>query len=538
MLSSLQFSEPLWFLLLMPTLGLLLLLWKQRSSDAVVAAEGIIAPHLARLFSLQGNKKSSLKPILFSALLALLLILSLSDPQVNLSAGDQTDTPLLIALDLSDSMESKDKNRAGPLTSLQRGQIIIDDLLQQGFNRPVSLIAFAGSAHQVLPVSNQFELLRLYLGYLDASVMPVQGSDLDALLENINTIEQVKDSGFDLLIVTDGFTVDSDAFNKWIDAKESTALIAALNEQAIDQAKKLDAEVLTGNYLQSGDKQLSQRLNDLSKDKKSNSAQLTSLGYWFLYPVFLLLLYFFRRGFNLHWAVMLMLFIDVPTNNVQASVLDWWMTADQQGAYYFKQKDYKQAALAFKDPNWKAAAHLYAKDYKKAADIYEKQTDLTGLFNLAVANTKGRNYHEAQKIYTLLLDIDPENNDAANNLTIITSLIKEIQDTGDAQQEEAPPNVSSDPNDMNDDQLGADKEKIGQREVKVENLSVEELLGSEQKKQQWLRDISRDPKLFLGAKFQAEYNKQQLVQPKEKSATSADALSSNAISPTSEVGNE
>ena len=503
MLASLQFQQPLWFLLFILILLVLILLWRGHVQAVSDAGQGIIATHLARIFSLQGSKKLSLQPLIFTLITTGLLITAIAGPQVNLAGEKKYNAPLIIALDLSNSMASE---QPSGVNHLQRSKLIITQLLEQGFNRPVSLIAFAGSAHQVLPVSEQLNLLRLYLDYLAPSVMPVQGDDLNQLLTNINEIKEAKQFGYDVLIISDGFSVDENVFKTQL--HNNNALLLALNDEAAEQAQSLNVQVLTGKYLDSGDTSLYQRLTKLADNNKSTQLSLTNVGYWLLYPVLLLGLYFFRRGFNLHWAAVFLVAINFTPTNAHAAFIDWWLTPDQQGAYYFEKQNYKEAASRFEDKNWQAASYVYAKEYSKAAAIYQQQDDLTSLFNLAVTNAKGRNYHRAQKLFQLILEIEPENNDARNSLRIITSLMNEIQATAEKQQEEEPPNEQPKSSDMVDEQLGANRDQIGQREVKLEGLSADELLGSEQKKEQWLRDISRDPKLFLGAKFQAQYNKQ------------------------------
>jgi len=503
MFNNFSFAQPLWLLLFIPIIALLILLWRSRFNNNMVAGQGVIAEHLARVFSLQANKKASNLPILFTIAAVSFVIVAIASPQVNVAGEEKLTSPLIIAVDLSNSMETK---QPSGFTNLKRSQLIIDQLLKQGFNRPVSLIAFAGSAHQVLPVSDQLTLLQVYLGYLDPSVMPQQGDDLNQLLTEIGRIKNIEDLGYDLLIVSDGFSVDESLFAEAVGNHK--VLLLALTDEAASQANNLNnVEVLTGQYLDSADNSLYQRLADLAKNNDSNKPVLTNVGYWLLYPVLLLALYFFRKGFSLRWLPMVILAVNLTPNKAEAAFIDWWLTADQQGAYYFDKQDFKEAALRFENKEWKAAAYVNAKEYSKAAAIYEKEDDLTGLFNLAVTNSKGRNYNRAKKLFQLIVTIDPENADAQKNLDIITALIKEIQDTSENQQDEDPPSDDDDTQDMMDDQLAADKDEIGKREVKVESLSVDELLGSEQKKQQWLRDISRDPKLFLGAKFKAEYDR-------------------------------
>ncbi len=519
MLVSFHFAQPLWLLLFIPIFLLLFALWRNLRSEQENAGQGIIAPHLAKVFSLQQDSKAAYGPILLTLLSATLVLFSLAGPSWLTSADKQQKAPLVIALDLSDSMSSAQDQG---ISTLQRAKLLLDNLLSRGISRPVSLMAFAATSHQVLPPSDQIELLRLYLGYLDPSVMPEQGNDLGGLITAIYAIPETKESGFDLLILSDGFDVDSNAFNAWLTAAGAAGIVGALTPQAETDGAELALTLARARDLQPGDETLYEMVKRLENKGNSREVSPQNLGYWLLYPLALILLYFFRRGFNLYWASVMVLAVNLTPVPVQASWLDWLMTPDQQGAYYFQQGNYKEAAVRFESAQWQAAAFYHAKQYDKAAKIYRRQDDLTGLYNLATTLTRTRNYSKAKDLYQLLLEIDPDNQAAQKNLTIVTRLIDEIQRLADSQQEEQAQPETVDPDEMMDTSLGTEKQNIGKIEVKIEQLSVDELLASEQKKAQWLRDISKDPQQFLAAKFQAQYNKQQ----------------QNNLTQTREVGND
>ena len=151
--------------------------------------------------------------------------------------------------------------------------------------------------------------------------MPKEGDDINQLQIEINTIKEAQEFGYDLLIISDGFSINTALFNE--KNKANNSLLLALNSEVEQQGKALGIEVLTGNYLDSANSNLYQRLSGLAKENKSKKARLTNIGYWLLYPVLFIVLYFFRRGFSLHWLPMILLVVSVTPNTSEAALLDW-----------------------------------------------------------------------------------------------------------------------------------------------------------------------------------------------------------------------
>ncbi|QQX81632.1 hypothetical protein JK628_07200 [Shewanella sp. KX20019] len=519
MLSSFAFAEPLWLWLFLP-IGLLMYgLWRNRKTAQQQAGEGVIANHLAKVFSMQNSERSTKAPIGLTLLTASLIIIALAGPSWLKPSDDDIKAPLIIAVDLSQSM----LNSEGSISHLERAKLLTSQLLNRGSSRPMALVAFAGSSHQVLPPSDQFELLTLYLGYMSPQIMPVDGDDIDSLIGVITAIPDAKKFGFDLLILSDGFEVQGRALAKFTDAQDARVLFASLTASAESAAAELGFTVIKADSLLSGGDSWLKQITKLEQDIIGKSSQMVNQGYWILYPAALLLLLFFRRGFSLYWATSIVLCVSLIPAPAHAQWLDWFFSADQQGQYYYDKGDYQEAALRFKDPSWKARAYYQAKEYSKAAKLYRQQDDLQSLFNLAMSYTRGRNYSKAKMLYQLLLEIDSDFPGARKNLQIVTQLIKEIKQLGESQQEENPPESIS-PDDMTDMNLGADKPQVGRIQVELQQLSVEELLNSETKKEQWLRDISKDPQQFLAANFQVQYNMSQ----QESSSLAPKAGSNNA----------
>lgn len=504
MLTSFQFSEPAWLLLFFPIAILMYGLWRNRVSAEELAGEGIIAAHLAKTFSMQNSHKTVTMPIILTLICGCLIVLSLSGPSWVKASGDSIKAPLVIGLDLSPSMLERQQD----IEHLTRAKLAITTLLQYGSARPISLVAFSGSSHQVLPPSDQFALLTLYLGYLSPEVMPVEGDEVDSLVSVIKAMPEVEEFGFDLLIFSDGFTGGAELL-RFVEGLKAQVIFAALTTEAETEAKEFGYSVMSRGSLTENPDRLPAKVANLEQSALAESGQRVNYGYWLLYPAALVLLLFFRKGFSLYWASAIVLCVSMLPAPAQANWLDWFFSDNQQAQYYYNQGDYQTAAILFTDPHWKAQAYYQAKEYSKAAKIYRQQNDLQSLFNLAMTYTRGRNYSKAQSLYQLLIEIDPNFPGAERNLRIVSQLIRDIKQLGESQQEENPPE-SIDPDDMTDPELGADKPQMGKITVEIQQLSVEELLNSETKKQQWLTDISKDPQQFLAAKFQAEYNRSQL----------------------------
>lgn len=501
MLTDFQFASAHWLWLFIPIIGLMYTIWRQRVSDQQ-AGQGIIAEHLANVFSVQNSQRASKLPILMTLVIASIIIVALAGPSWLRAGDDKIKSPLIIALDLSPSMIG----RRGEITRLEYAKLLVTAVLKQAANRPISLVAFAGSSHQVLPPSEQFELLTLYLGYMAPEVMPLEGNNLDSIISVLNATPAAQEFGFDILIVTDGVDGPSRELAGYLASHKAHGIVAALSSNAEELANQLNLELITSSEIDKSTQQAAELVAKLAADAIAKSSILVNQGYWLLYPAALLLLLFFRRGFNLYWTPAVLLSVSLVPVPAQANWLDWFVSADQQGQYYFDRGDYQEAAIRFNDLDWKALSYYKAKEYRKAAKIYRSQATLQSLFNLAMTYTRGRNYTKAQQLYELLLEIEPDNQAAQNNLRIVKQLIRDIKQLGESQQEESPPE-SIDADEMIDSNLGADKQTVGKVEVKLQRLSVSELLKSDSKKQQWLRDISKDPQQFLASKFQAEFNK-------------------------------
>lgn len=89
-----------------------------------------------------------------------------------------TGADVVIALDVSQSMDTEDV----PPNRLKKAQHLIRGLLDRLGGERVGLVAFAGNAQVISPLTTDMDYIRLALGHVDSRSIPVQGTDLGSAL--------------------------------------------------------------------------------------------------------------------------------------------------------------------------------------------------------------------------------------------------------------------------------------------------------------------------------------------------------------------
>jgi Ca-activated chloride channel family protein len=105
--------------------------------------------------------------------------------------------PVMMVLKADESMELSDL----PPTRIERAQLKIVDFAQQRKGQPLGLIAYAGSAHLVLPPTRDTSIVASMAAEISPAIMPQPG---DSLLEALNlAVHTIADAGGSVVIVAD-----------------------------------------------------------------------------------------------------------------------------------------------------------------------------------------------------------------------------------------------------------------------------------------------------------------------------------------------
>lgn len=198
MLHNFHFIRPAWLLLAPLAIGLWWL-W-QRRSDPLRGWREQIAPDLleALVVGRESGKSGSPQWLLVAWLVA---IMAIAGPTWRLEPSPFAvdATPLMILLKADVSMMQPD-----PAPSrLERARLKIADLGEARKGQPLGLIAYAGSAHLVLPPTRDTAVVAKMAAEIGPEIMPKSGDRLDLALREAARILAEGKQGGSIVVMAD-----------------------------------------------------------------------------------------------------------------------------------------------------------------------------------------------------------------------------------------------------------------------------------------------------------------------------------------------
>ncbi len=452
-MNAFHFLRPGWFLVLPLLLGLLWLLWRRRLQSR--SWQDVCDPELLPHLLLGRSRRRAHWPLwlLLTGLLAAVVALAGPTWQKLPQPLFRQQSALVILFDLSRSMTAGDLKPS----RLVRARLKIKDILRQRREGQTALVAFAGDAFVVTPLTDDQSTIGALLGSLDPEMMPVQGSEPGRALQL--GAELLQRSGLKqgtLLLVTDedrpqrvedvaskfrqqglqlavlgvgtpegapiplpegGFFKDTDG----------NLVLPRLDEAGLEQLARAGG----GNYrrLSVDDSDFhalladleSHRLDRTEADSNRLGDRWQEAGAWLLWPLALLAAVGFRRG----WLAVFALLLMVPQ---PAEALNWqelWQRPDQQAHSAFQDGDYQAAGDRFEDPRWKASALYRAGQYAEALKSQPKAASGDDWYNRGTALARDGQLDEALAAYDQALLLNPDDEDARTNRELVEEALKQ-----------------------------------------------------------------------------------------------------------------
>ena len=200
-----HFLRPHWFFIMI-VFYFLLRSFSHRS-DTLKAWRKVMSPEILQSLTIKGNTKTFFSPQRLSLLLTIPLCFMLMGPtwRQRESPFNKNNSALIIALDVSESMEQSDLQPSRLLRAKQK----ILELLELRGDTKTALIAYSGSAHVVMPITNDRKMIRHFLDALDKGVMPQKGKIPQNVLPLAKTLLDPTLVPGTLLIVGDGSTQET-----------------------------------------------------------------------------------------------------------------------------------------------------------------------------------------------------------------------------------------------------------------------------------------------------------------------------------------
>jgi Ca-activated chloride channel homolog len=442
----------LWALLALP----LLYAWWRRRTVRHSAWRAAVDPHLLPHLLEPGGGRRGHAALALGLLAYALAVLALSGPswrQVEQPAW-QTRAPLVVALDLSSASTATDL----PPSRLLQARAKLATLLRERSGGQVALVAYAGDAFTVAPLTDDAANVALFLDALEPSVMPVDGQRGDrAIAWSLRLLRQAGFDQGDILLMTDH--ADPRAIAAAAEARRQGYRVSALGLGsaagsayrtglgAIAHAR-LDAGSLQalaseggGAYaaLAPGDGDLA-ALGVLDPAHTGGSLaggsagrQWQDQGYWLLLPLLLLALPAFRRGAATA-AVLLCLWLPLqPVPVAAASVAPASASAPAAAP---------ASGALWRRPDQQAHARMRAGidayrggDFEAAARAFASVDSADGHYNRGNALAKAGRYREAIAAYERALALQPGMPDALANKAAVEAFLQRQPPPGPRQQQ-------------------------------------------------------------------------------------------------------
>ncbi len=540
-----HFIRPLWLMALIPMFFLVWLRWREESKSSW---KDILPEHLRNALTIGERGWRKQLPLKLLMLIVLLAIVICAGPtwQRESSPFGEDKASLLVVLDNSDSMLQKDL----PPSRLERSKQKVRDLLAARKGGKTGLVVFAGSAHVAMPVTQDSKVFDPFLAAITPEIMPVQGKLAEKALPLIDQQLQGQ-PGSTVLLVSDGVNPATiKQYQAYFAGKPYQLLILAAgntdivsnNPMDLDSLQKLASQT-NGRLVEvtvdnSDIEQLNRYVERNMQLNGESSMPWKDMGYQLLFPIALIMMLWFRKGWLVQWCVIVMVSgtLLMPTSAMAENISvkaeqpqvvqkvttfdkvaqwwwDLWLTPDQQGQRLFNQQAYLEAAKHFVDPLRKGTAYYYASEFELAHSAFlEMQNDPSeevrdyGLYNAASALARQREYLAARDLLkslasktTLSESLRP---DVEHNLKVIAGIVDEINQMSESQagtEQEASTELGDNPQTAE----GADEQTSAELMIK-ETLSADDILGSQELADKWLKRVEADPKYFLRAKFQIQ----------------------------------
>ena len=460
---------PHWFrpewLLALPLLGWLL--WKLWHRQKRAGRWQMILPAAFQPVLLSGgNGRDSKLPWIalgLAWLLALLALLGPSWQRVEQSTQKPAD-PLVVMLELTPDMLATDSSP----NRLEQARRKLYDLLQSRNDAQTAVIVYAGSAHTLVPLSDDLATSRNLLEALKPSIMPQPGHRADlAVVKALELLNQgALGQGRLLLIGSSLSEQEREGIRQALGSHTAQLLMLGVGSRegapVVDEngqllkdnqgailLPRLDSPGLRAFAMDVGGRYRQVRLddNDLrglglldGPQHLRDNAQTQRLdtwadqGYWLLLPLLLLAACAGRRG----WLFCLPLLFMLPQPGYAFSFTDLWLRADQQGQRLLEQKKPLQAVEHFKDPMWQGLALYQAGDYAAAALRFAEVNSASAHYNRGNALAMSGELEAAIDAYEQALELQPDVSAAAQNKALIESLLAQKHDVPPVTPEKEP----------------------------------------------------------------------------------------------------
>ncbi|WP_211870490.1 VWA domain-containing protein [Neoroseomonas terrae] len=492
-LHAFHFLRPWWLLLALAGPAALWLDHARRREAG--GWRSVVAPHLLDVLLVADGPRARLRPAIVAAALFPLAGLALAGPswqrEPNPFVTDRA--TMVVALDLSRAAQP----------SLEAGKRKIRDLVAARAGARTGLVAYAGTAHRVLPPTDDTRLIETYLAALTPAVMPRDGEAAAAALTAAIAVLDADPGAGTVVFVTPSVPADgATAFSAALGGSRHAGLVLATGGGPFDGAP--GAPVVTPTPDTRDVEAIAARAQRHFSLTPADDPAMRWLdaGPWVALLLVPLAALFARRGFLAATLVALLLGGRPALAAEGDSSWFWrlWLTPDQRAQFLLDRGEPARAAALFTDPVRRGAALYAAGDYEGAAAAFAQASGAVAAYDRGNAlMMRPQGWNDAIPAYDRALQLRPDFPEARQNRAIAEAF-RQQQADAERQREQ---NQTDDPfaRPPDPDQIVADGRRQQDQQGQEPQQGRQQGLSDDQIQQMWMRRVGGTPADFLRQRF-------------------------------------
>lgn len=360
---------------------------------------------------------------------------------------------LVIAIQLTADVLAQD---LAP-SRLQQIREKVMTLLDKRADASTALVVYAGSAHTLVPLSNDYLTSTNLLQAMHPKLMPLLGQRADLAVQRaLELLQQGAQGQGQILLISNGVSVNEQIAIQQLLKNQSAQLlllgvgskagapimISSAGDLLTDASGAIVISRLNATSLQLLGRQTAspyapfdsnhhdlEQLGLLSTSSATTFQQLDAAsatqqeqGYWFILPLLLLAASFARRGSLL--IILIGILPILPASTYAFEFQDLWLRPDQQGQKLLQKEQPALAAARFNDQAWRASAWYLAADYQRAADAFAMLNTAEAQYNRGNALAMLGDLTEALEAYQQALALAPDMLAAQYNYDVVADYLK------------------------------------------------------------------------------------------------------------------